>query len=162
MELTPRLREELKKPLGDVVTETSKIPVDAPLICVGDTASDTMLSAGYKPKLLVYDGRTGRHEIGVSETISSYDAVERTVANPPGKLEEGVFELFREVLDGGGPGRVYVEGEEDLTALAAIREAAVGSVVVYGQPGEGLVVVDVNEKTKNRVNKIIEDMEDGS
>jgi len=161
MEITPRLRRELKKPLGAVVKDVSALPAGGLLVAVGDTASDTLLSAGLKPKLVVYDGRTGRRDVGVSKLIRSFSAEEYRVSNPAGCLTGEVFTLFKRLLNGGGPARVYVDGEEDLTALAAIMEAPSGAVVVYGQPGEGLVVVKVDEDIKAKVNRILEEMEDG-
>jgi GTP-dependent dephospho-CoA kinase len=161
MRLTPALREELKKPLGRVVKGTASIPKDAMLLCIGDRASDTLISAGFRPKLVVYDGYTQRRKVGVSKTISSYDVKEYRVKNPAGLLTEGVFKLFRKVLGGDSQGRVYVDGEEDLTALAAIAEAPVGAVLVYGQPNEGLVVVDVDDKIKEKVKNMLKEMKDG-
>ena len=162
MRLTPALRDSLKKPLGRVVKDSASISPDADIICVGDTVSDTILQAGYKPKLVVYDGMTCRKAVGVSKTISSYDVKEHRIKNPAGHLEEEVFRLFRRLLKGDSPSRVFVDGEEDLTALAAIAEAVNGSVLIYGQPDEGLVVVDVDDEIKGKVKKILKEMEDGS
>ena len=162
MELTPRLRKELKKPLGEVAVDTSTLSSDVVIVSVGDTASDTLLSEGYEPRMVVYDGRTGRHEVGVSETIKSFDAKEYCVVNPAGHLVEDVFDLFKELLGSEEPSKVYVEGEEDLTALAAIMEAPDGALVVYGQPDEGLVLVEVNDTIKDKVKGMLEEMEDGS
>jgi uncharacterized protein (UPF0218 family) len=162
MKLTPALREVLKKPLGKITKDPSSIPKNKVLICVGDTASDTVLVAGFRPKLMVYDGMTHRRHVGVSKRISSYDAKEHRVKNPAGSLEKEVFSLFRRILKAGEPAKVFVEGEEDLTALAAISEAPLASVVVYGQPDEGLVIVDVDERIKDKVKTIMKEMEDGS
>jgi|WetSurMetagenome_2_1015567.scaffolds.fasta_scaffold605147_2 GTP-dependent dephospho-CoA kinase len=161
MELTPSVREVLKRPLGRLVKDASEVPKDRVLIAVGDTASETLISAGFRPKLVVYDAMTRRKQVGVSKTISSYDAEEHRVNNQAGHLERGVFSLFKRCLKAQANCKVFVVGEEDLTALAAVAEAPAGAVVVYGQPGEGLVIVDVDEKSKARVKTIIEEMEDG-
>ena len=162
MKLTPALREVLKKPLGIIVKDPTQIPRDAVLVCIGDTAADSLISAGYRPKLVVYDGMTRRMSVGVSKAISSYDAPEHRVKNPAGHLNEEVFRLFRRLLKGRSPSRVFVEGEEDLTTLAAIAEAKNGTVLVYGQPDEGLVVVRVDDEAKDKVKKILKEMDDGS
>jgi len=161
MEITPRLREALKAPLGRVVKDASQISGDAVLVAVGDSASDALLNAGLKPRMLVYDGRTARHEIGVSKAIKGHKAEEHRVKNPPGHLEEDVFRLFRRLLAKRTLSKVFVDGEEDLTTLAAIKEASLGTVVVYGQPGEGMVVVTVDQEIKDKVKDILEEMEDG-
>ena len=162
MKLTPALREVLKKPLGALVKDATTIPRDADIVAVGDTASETLISAGYEPKLVVYDGLTRRRKVGVSKAISSYGGREYRVKNQAGHLDEEVLTLFQKLLAGKIKSRVFVEGEEDLTALAAISHARAGVLVVYGQPDEGLVVVRVDEKIKERVKKMLEEMEDGN
>ena len=58
-----------------------------------------------------------------------------------------------------GSAKIIVDGEEDLLALFAVVSAPVGSMVMYGQPREGIVVVSVNARTKNMVQNIIHRME---
>ncbi len=160
MRLTPALRTRLKKPLGGLVKDASEVPEAEVLVAVGDTASDSLIRAGKRPTLVVYDASTQRRRIGVSEAIAAYDAKPVTVANPAGELRREVFEVFREALRGGRT-KVFVEGEEDLTTLAAVREAPLGAVVVYGQPDVGLVVVRIDGKIKGEVESMLEEMEDG-
>jgi GTP-dependent dephospho-CoA kinase len=162
MEITPAIRELLKKPLGALVKDASGIPKSTGVVAIVDSASDALLSVGIEPKMLVYDGMTQRQSVGISDKIRSYDAKEYRVKNPAGHLEKGVFDLFKKLLKSKDPSRVFVVGEEDLTALAAIVESPLGYVVVYGQPNEGLVIVEVNEKSKSIAKSIIEEMEDGS
>ena len=52
-----------------------------------------------------------------------------------------------------------MDGEEDLLALAAVLFAPFGSMVVYGQPKQGIVVIDVTEDSKRRIHDIVERME---
>ena len=55
--------------------------------------------------------------------------------------------------------QVLVEGEEDLLTLVAVLEAPEGSLVVYGQPHDGVVAVKADKKTKERVQQVVEAME---
>ena len=151
----------MKKPLGRVAKDTSSLPAGGILVSVGDTASNIVLSKGFSPMMIVYDGRSGRRDVGVSGAIRSFKAREHRIANPAGHLKDEVFTLFRRLLNDGGQSKVFVDGEEDLTALAAIVEAPSGSVIVYGQPGEGLVIVEVDDKIKAEVKGMIEEMKDG-
>ncbi|MFH1403200.1 MAG: DUF359 domain-containing protein [Candidatus Altiarchaeota archaeon] len=161
MNLPPSLRPALKKPLGRLVSGLDSLSKEDVLITVGDEASKAVLSDGFKPKIVVYDGKTARQPIDVPESLEGYGDKSVTVENPPGTLQKRVFQVIRQALDYEGSTTVFVEGEEDLTALAAIMEAPNGTVVVYGQPGEGMVLVDVNEVIKKKVSKIIGEMEDG-
>jgi uncharacterized protein (UPF0218 family) len=53
---------------------------------------------------------------------------------------------------------VLVEGEEDLLTLVAVLKAPENSLVVYGQPHEGIVAVRVDKTTKEKVRQIVETM----
>jgi len=161
MRLTPRLRDELKKPLGRVVKDVDSIPRGKVTITVGDIASEILIKSGFNPKVCVFDGKTARKNVLVGSELQEYGDIEVRVANPAGHLMPEVFKVIRRLLSAKGNGRIFVEGEEDLTALAAIVEAPDGAIVVYGQPNEGMVIVDVDESIKSKARKIIEGMENG-
>ncbi len=158
MRITPSQREYLKKPLGKVAKDTKGISREKTLVCIGDLASKRLLIDGFKPDIVVYDGKTRRENIGVADEIKAYEAKEYKLKNPQGELSDEAYTLFKKILKEGKPAKVYVEGEEDLTALAAISEAPDGSVVIYGQPDEGLVVVDVGKEVRVKIEKIIKEM----
>ena len=160
--MTPRQRDELKKPLGKLVKDVGSIPKGKVTITVGDIASGILIKSGFNPKICIYDAKTARKDVAVSSEIRAYGVRESRVANPAGYLMPEVFKVIRELLSMEGASRVFVEGEEDLTALAAITEAPSGALVVYGQPDEGMVVVEVSERSKSKARKIIEGMENGS
>jgi len=162
MKLTPRLREVLKSPLGRVVKDAASIPGGRVIISVGDVAGETLIKSGFAPKVCIYDGKTLRKEIVVDPKVRGYGVREVKVRNPAGFLLPEVFDALRGLLSLPGESRLFVEGEEDLTALAAVMEAPVGALVVYGQPSEGMVVVEVDGKIKSKVQKILEGMENGS
>ena len=44
---------------------------------------------------------------------------------------------------------LMVEGEEDLLTLAAILSAPDQTIIVYGQPGKGSVVVKVDDRVRD-------------
>src|SRR5439155_26880947 len=50
---------------------------------------------------------------------------------------------------------IYVEGEEDLLALPCIVESPDGGLVLYGQPSQGLVVVETTPEAKNKAGLIM-------
>ena len=58
-----------------------------------------------------------------------------------------------------GDSAVLVDGEEDLLTLVAVAVAPKGSLVVYGQPGEGIVLVRVTEGKKGEIEAIIDGMQ---
>ena len=54
--------------------------------------------------------------------------------------------------------KIVVDGEEDLATLPAILYAPLGSVVIYGQPNEGSVLVNVTSEMKLKIDKFMKQM----
>jgi len=158
--LPESLRLTLKKPLGGFITDLSSIK-NRIVVCVGDQASKDVLSYGLKPKLCVYDGRIKRKVVEIPSEIKNYDAREIKVKNPAGTLTKEVFQAVEEALKSEASCKMLVEGEEDLVTLVAVKYAPSGSVVLYGQPNEGLVAVEVGVKIKKKVEELLSEMEDG-
>lgn len=82
-----------------------------------------------------------------------------TCKNPPGHITKtlvlAISKAIKQYIRTGGKQIIKVVGEEDLAALPAILLAPLGSVVFYGQPGEGVVVVEVTEEEKGRLVDLI-------
>ena len=81
---------------------------------------------------------------------------------PFGVLVRGTFSETMSALVGivgGEKPPVVVDGEEDLLVLVAVLYAPVGGLVVYGQPGEGVVVVRVTEAKRAEALGILKGME---
>jgi uncharacterized protein (UPF0218 family) len=168
--LTPTLRERLKSPLGLLIQgsfdETMKklkelIEKETPsaVISVGDAVSDSITRHGISLQVLIVDNkvmRTPIHPIAVDADQTLH------VKNPPGTLAEETWAVVRKALGGKGQTKVLVEGEEDLLTLVAVLCAPENSLVVYGQPHEGIVVVKVTEKTREKVRGIVDAMEQPS
>jgi hypothetical protein len=55
-----------------------------------------------------------------------------------------------------GPVKVIVNGEEDMLALPIIAIADKKSVVLYGQPLEGMVVVNINPEMQAKAKNLME------
>ena len=53
---------------------------------------------------------------------------------------------------------ITVDGEEDLLVIPACIFAPENSVVMYGQPNEGLVIVTITPELRAKVQKILDAM----
>ena len=80
------------------------------------------------------------------------------VKNPAATITKDLIDLIRESLHGTTHVKIVVEGEEDLATLPAILYAPLGSVVVYGQPNEGSVLVDVTPERKLHIEEFMKRM----
>jgi uncharacterized protein (UPF0218 family) len=59
-----------------------------------------------------------------------------------------------------GRTKLLVEGEEDLAALVCVALAPTGTCLVYGLPGQGMVLVRIDGETSKRAKSFIYAMEE--
>ncbi|HII99993.1 MAG TPA: DUF359 domain-containing protein [Candidatus Methanomethylophilaceae archaeon] len=161
--LPEHMRQELARPFGPIIDEKrlQERKDSSLLVTVGDIVSLTAMKLGIRPHLIVYDGRTERREMtGLSRLVEEEGYRIVTVRNPPGTISNELMEAVKNALKGCEPMSIRVEGEEDLAVLACILYAPVGSWVVYGQPGEGMVLIEVDEDLPERIKELWNRMEE--
>jgi uncharacterized protein (UPF0218 family) len=156
------LKERVRKPLGRLIRgtpgETSSILIDelgrvsGKIIAVGDRVSRELSALGLRVDVYVVDDKIERQSV---EPFTMRGAVELRCENEPGTISEDAYAAVRDAVNMNGPVVVRVRGEEDLLALVAIIEAPIGSLVIYGQPRMGVVLVDVDEKAKQDATSIL-------
>jgi len=162
--LTENLRRELQKPLGEVMSEEAMLGriTKRPrlLIAVGDTCSYMLLEDGIEPDILIYDLKNLRQPVEekVKQRLEAYCTVKEIVQNPAGTITDELEAAMKRAIDK-GKGNIFVHGEEDLAALIALVYAPDGSVVMYGQPHKGVVVMTVDERMRKTAKEMLEAME---
>ncbi|WP_129597167.1 GTP-dependent dephospho-CoA kinase family protein [Methanohalophilus profundi] len=128
------------------------------LISVGDVTTFHLLKSNIIPDILVIDDKTHRQpacEQMITGTKQS-GFKELVVNNPAGSITEELVDALAEALDSNRRVRIFVQGEEDLASLPAIMMAPVGSVVLYGQPGEGMMFVRITASKKEEMTELID------
>ena len=163
MRLPESLRPQLKKPLGLLIRDfevtkssiSNNIPKDAFVITVGDATTEKMMSLGFQPSLQIVDALEKRNKrdlpAGQAETIL-------TCTNPAAEITDESISVIRKALSMTFPVRIIVDGEEDLLVLPVAVYAPGNSVILYGQPNEGLVLVHLTEEVRNRAKSIMDSM----
>lgn len=153
-------RAAYKDPLGPVFTDADTLLAEAgdPLIAVGDIVTHHLLEAGRDPDLAAVDGLTerGRTENEVRDLL---DRGDERVWNPAARLTTEALRAVHAGLENADPATVVVDGEEDLLTLAAMLAAPDGASVVYGQPGEGMVHVAVDDESRARARELFDRLE---
>jgi len=160
LKLPESLRETLKKPFGELLSDLEELKRNKNIICVGDETSRISLNLGLKPKILVYDGRIKREFTPIPSIIRDFNAKEVRVDNPAGYITKESFEAIYSALRDIKRVKIRIDGEEDLLTIAAIELAPEGSMVLYGQPDQGLVVAKVTKENKEKVRRILNQMEE--
>lgn len=167
--LPDELRSLLKDPLGRLYRGNGQECVDAmkkellaakKVAAIGDMTVYYLLKASILPDLAVVDKKTKRMPVPdhVLESLDhdNYKTIE--VKNPAATLTRELINQIKDALGGNEHIKIVVDGEEDLATLPAILYAPLGSVVIYGQPNEGSVLVDVTPERKSNIEDFMKRM----
>ncbi|MEM3398300.1 MAG: DUF359 domain-containing protein [Nitrososphaerota archaeon] len=163
---TEEMKNRLREPIGELVTgrdpdevtrrlkqliEDIKPPV---VIAVGDYVSNKLYQHNIKVDIYVVDGRIERIEKPIH--LTTLENVVESV-NEAGTISPSSAEKLHQLIHSpeSWPIVLKVKGEEDLLALAAILSSPENSVIVYGQPKKGAVLVRVNDQVRNKMVEII-------
>jgi uncharacterized protein (UPF0218 family) len=113
---------------------------------VGDAVSKRAITKGIRRDVMIVDNKEKR-----TQTKPLDVRTKRTfrVRNDPGTIGSEAWAAVSEAIES-GDAIMIVEGEEDLLTLVAMAVAPLGSLVIYGQPGEGLVLVEVDDAAKKK------------
>ncbi|MDV0444926.1 hypothetical protein MmiAt1_04750 [Methanimicrococcus sp. At1] len=165
-DLPVELRPRLKKPYGKLfpgdnpsVVEQIKDSLDESLvIAVGDVTTYNLFKAGVRPRICFVDQYTKRTAVtkAISAVTSRTDYVNIYVKNPAGMISSEMVLAIKEAL--ASPEKhicICVDGEEDLATIPVIALCDAGSIVLYGQPDEGLVCVKVTDEKKAEMNEML-------
>jgi uncharacterized protein (UPF0218 family) len=159
--LPENLRNSLKKPLGTLIkdSDTTKENIlkniqGSFVITVGDATTEKLIKFGIIPSLQIVDGLEKRFK---RELPSSSAKMSFSCNNPPAQITQESIDVIKNALKE-PPARITVIGEEDLLVLPVCVYAPENSVVLYGQPNEGLVIVRINSEIRNKVQSIMNSM----
>jgi len=164
--VTPELRVKLKEPFGILIRGSFAETMDKmenivkrekppKIVSVGDTVSRNLHEHQMNPQLSITDNKRMRRRIK-PRTFTGKNIVH--VKNPQGTITEEAIKAIREALESNECVHIIVDGEEDLLALIAVLYAPEKSLVVYGQPYEGIVVIKVTSEKKAGAKEILKAM----
>jgi uncharacterized protein (UPF0218 family) len=159
------LRPFLKNPYGTLYSgndpshiKNINIPADAVIIAVGDVTTYNLFKAGFMPRLCLIDRITKRSAVSAAilDVISRTDYINVPAKNPAGVISSDMVLCIKKALE--MPHKhicINVDGEEDLATLPVIAFSKPGTLVLYGQPDEGVVCVTVTEEKKKEMRDML-------
>ena len=165
-DLPAELRPRLKKPYGKLypgnhpsVIDQIKDQLDESfVIAVGDVTTYNFFKAGVRPRLCFIDQNTKRTAVSksIAAVTSRTDYVNINVKNPAGMISSEMVLAIKDALQSSEKHIcICVDGEEDLATIPVIAFCDIGSYVLYGQPDEGLVCVEVTKEKKEEMNDML-------
>ncbi|HJM13200.1 MAG TPA: pantetheine-phosphate adenylyltransferase [Candidatus Thalassarchaeaceae archaeon] len=173
--LSPPAEAELKEPFGrlfsgpeddpnkamiDVLKEIQLLDPPRCIISVGDVTVKTLQDVGNPAHIALVDGLTKRQKWdGASEIDRSLYDVIIQCQSPPGTISNSLLRACETAISSwkldGQTHLIIVEGEEDLAPLILHPLSPIGSVVLYGQPGKGVVLRWCDEESKERCRSLL-------
>jgi len=172
MRLTDSEKNALKKPLGKLLPneKISRRKIVNFLgncefiVSVGDDTTCTLLSFGITPTISITDGKTMRRAIALTQE-SRYDFLrsylhneqvpEFRCKNPAGSIGKDAYNLVARLIQKKIKAKIIIDGEEDLLAIPMFAFLPKNSVLAYGQPKEGLVLVRINSVIQNMAKDLL-------
>jgi len=151
--LPDELIPEMRRPFGELVEGERpdlELSGSGKIVAVGDQCTLNILRQGIKPDLAIVDYKTKREKIESAQEMKGFELILK-LSNPAGRIVKESWDVLRSAFDVDKKVRIDVEGEEDLLALPSIMLAPLGSKVLYGMPSRGVVVVNVDDRIKNKV-----------
>jgi uncharacterized protein (UPF0218 family) len=110
-----------------------------------------MFSLGMVPSLSIVDGFEKRKK----RTVPSGNVTKISCDNPAGEITAQSVDTIKDALKAKSRVQIIVNGEEDLLVLPVCVHAPQNSVVMYGQPNEGLVIVKITQEIRNKTQQLL-------
>jgi uncharacterized protein (UPF0218 family) len=146
-------RRAFKKPFGEIYSSVAEIKKTLEkyknnhqlIISIGDATTSNLINTGITPDIGIIDHRIERKKTEKDDELS-YFHTQLHAANPPGTITYELWEAIKKAyeLNKSGPVLIVVDGEEDLAVLPCVITAPPETFVLYGQPGEGVVLCEVD------------------
>jgi len=161
VKLPDSLRDQFKTPLGILLSigqdnkeNIEKYLSNNPyLITVGDKTTEKMINFGLIPSLQIIDGFEKRQKRDLPKLGN---ATELKIDNPAAEITLESIEIIKKAFSMTAPVRITVMGEEDLLVLPVCIHAPDNSIVLYGQPNEGLVLVEISTEIRNKAQTLLD------
>jgi len=161
VKLPDSLRDQFKTPLGILlpIGQDNKENIEkflsnnSYLITVGDKTTEKMINFGLIPSLQIIDGFEKRQKRDLPKLGS---ATELKIDNPAAEITLESIEIIKKAFSMTAPVRITVMGEEDLLVLPVCIHAPDNSIVLYGQPNEGLVLVEISTEIRNKAQTLLD------
>ena len=161
MKLPDSLRDQLKIPLGVLlpIGQDNKRNIqkylsdDSFIITVGDRTTEKMIDFDLTPSLQIIDGFEKRIK---RDIVKLGDAFELQIDNPAAEITLQSIEIIKKAFTMNPPIRLTVNGEEDLLVLPVCIHAPENSVILYGQPNKGIVLVQITAEIRNKAQALLD------
>ncbi|MCK9581612.1 MAG: GTP-dependent dephospho-CoA kinase family protein [Methanoregula sp.] len=147
-------RRLFKDPFGTLyhsIDEILPLLKNRAVYTVGDVVSHNIRKNGITPAVAVIDGYTMRSPCrNLPEMTTNCIRVK----NPAGCLTDELMKALENAV-AHSPVTIMVDGEEDLAVIPMVIAAPLDSIVLYGQPHEGVVLRTVTRDAQQTAREFL-------
>jgi len=144
-------RSFLSKPLGPIVKAATH-KKNTIVAVVGDYALNQFIEKKWIYSVGVFDKLTKREPYGTLQ-LDNLNA-DINITNPAGIISLESIEKISQ-LNYLEQKHILVDGEEDLLTISLVISMPLNSLIYYGQPNEGMVLLKVTEDLKEKISKLL-------
>jgi pantetheine-phosphate adenylyltransferase len=154
IEINKAQRSFLSKPLGPI-TKAATHKKNTIVAVVGDYALNQFIEKKWIYTIGVFDKLTQREPYGTKHLDELTPDVE--IDNPAGLISLDSLKKVDliDFSDNENKKHILVNGEEDLVTIPLILLMPLNSLIYYGQPNEGMVLLKVTEDLKEKISKLL-------
>ncbi|HIH22877.1 TPA: DUF359 domain-containing protein [Candidatus Micrarchaeota archaeon] len=161
-EISEQRKEELKKPMGRIITysELQFVIGRYRIVSVGDICTLELIAHGIKPFVAVFDFKYMRKPLE-TEKVKILKEQFKTpihVTNAAGTISKMSVSAAKKLLKSEKGGAILIDGEDDLVALPFIAFADSNTAIIYGQPNEGMVFVPPESGAEKKATEILKEI----
>jgi uncharacterized protein (UPF0218 family) len=147
--LPQNLRSDFQKPFGILYPGIDAVLPELQgkvVYTVGDVVTHTLMRRGITPQVAIIDGHSMRTPCSRTPVV---EGRQLRAKNPAGTISDDLIEKVQDAV-AHPPALLFVEGEEDLAVIPLVLAAPIGSIILYGQPREGVVFRIVDDAAKKK------------
>jgi len=151
LRLSANQREVFVQPQGKIITQPTANQPSFTAV-VGDTSLEYFIENTLPYDLGIFDKMRERQ--AVESRIIDALKPDLTTVNPRGVITIDLVQTLKKSLDKKRK-HIFVQGEEDLAAVALVLMLPLQSAIYYGQPKQGIIEMIVTERLKNKVYDVL-------
>ena len=160
------MRSVLQRPMGEVLRKIPKGFDSSKIITIGDVTTQEFNRNNANQFLSIVDFLVQRQKKFNALSELGFTGSEETlkIKKPPGTINPELFKIVKKIFQAKNRKTkvILIKGEEDLSVLPVLLVAPLGFSIFYGQPGQGLVRVRVDEENKEKAYKLVDSFISGA
>jgi len=151
LQLNEIQRNFFTQPQGKIVSKPTK---PSYFTCVvGDSTLEKFIQNNWKYNLGIFDGK--RKRVTFNSKVLNKLKIDEKVDNRAGTISKTMINTLKKWIKNRDFKHIFIDGEEDLAAVALVLLLPLESNIYYGQPDKGIIEMRVTEGLKHKIFEVL-------